>query len=152
MPSVRLKRADLKPGEVLCSYCTALCCRYFTMPVTTPKNWEDFDTLRWYMMHGRTSLFVEDESWYLIVFGDCENLLSDNRCGIYHDRPAVCSAYSTEVCEYDNDFVFEKYFETADQIWEYAEAILPPRPRSANGSAAKGELSLPILQQNGKQN
>lgn len=140
MPIFPVKRKNLKPGEILCKYCTALCCRYFTLPITAPETWDDYDNLRWYLMHGRTALFVEDGTWYLIVFGDCENLLSDNRCGIYASRPGICRTYTTDECEYDNDFVFDKYFDSAHQIWEYAEAILPPRPVDAE--EARG---LPIL-------
>jgi len=36
MPQFPVKRDQLKPGEVLCSYCTALCCRYFSVPIDTP--------------------------------------------------------------------------------------------------------------------
>ena len=145
MPIPQVRRADLKPGEVLCSYCTAICCRYFTLPVSTPESWEDYDNLRWYLTHGRVALFVEDGTWYMIVYGDCKYLQPDNRCGIYHDRPGICRSYSTESCEYDNDFVFEKYFESAEQVWEYAEAILPPREVPEGEGAGSRGLSLPLL-------
>jgi Fe-S-cluster containining protein len=144
MPTVRVKRSDLKPGEVLCSHCTALCCRYFTLQIQTPETWDDYDNLRWYLAHGRSALFVEDGNWFLLVFGDCKYLLSDNRCGIYDDRPAICRVYSTESCEYDNDFVFEKYFESPEQVWEYAEAILPPREVPPEEQRRR-KRSLPIL-------
>jgi Fe-S-cluster containining protein len=144
MATVRIKREDLNPGEVLCTYCTALCCRYFTLQIQTPETWDDYDNLRWYLAHGRVSLFVEDGSWFLIVFGDCKYLQSDNRCGIYAERPAICGNYTTEACEYDNDYVFEKYFEAPEQIWEYAEAILPPR-EAPPAEKQRRRLSLPIL-------
>ena len=35
--------------------------------------------------------------------------------------------YTTDECEYDDDWSFTKIFETPGQIWEYAEAMLPPR-------------------------
>ena len=88
MPPVpKFRREDLKPGEWLCSYCTAKCCRYFALPIDTPTTWQDFDYLRWFMMHGRVSLFVEGETWYLMVYADCQHLLPDNRCGTYETRP-----------------------------------------------------------------
>ena len=56
----------------------------------------------------------------------CKYLTADNRCRIYFNRPKICREYTTTNCEYDADWSFEKIFETPEQIWEYAEAILPP--------------------------
>ena len=123
----RVRRQDLKPGEVLCSYCPAKCCRYYALCIETPTTREDFDHIRWYLMHGRSAVFVEDETWYLMVYGDCENLMPDNRCGNYEDRPKICRSYSTSNCEYDDDACYDRFFETAEQVWEYAEAVLPAR-------------------------
>jgi Fe-S-cluster containining protein len=68
------------------------------------------------MFHGRVALFVENETWYLMVFADCQHLQPDNRCGVYHERPGICRAYSTDNCEYDDDASYDKYFETADVV------------------------------------
>lgn len=137
----KVRREDLKPGEVLCDYCTGKCCRYFALPIDTPETWEDYDHIRWFMMHGRVSVFVEDDEWYLMVHADCKHLQEDYRCAIYADRPSVCRAYSTVDCEYDEDATYEKLFETPEQIWEYAEAVLPPRKRKK----ANQPTELPIL-------
>ena len=48
-------REELKEGEVLCDYCTAKCCKYFALPIETPEDEEDFDFLRWYLVHDRAS-------------------------------------------------------------------------------------------------
>ncbi len=45
-----------------------------------------------------------------------------HRCGIYHTRPQICRDYSTDNCEFDEDAVYEMYFETAEQVGEYSEA------------------------------
>lgn len=127
MPKFPIKREELKDGDCLCNHCTALCCRYFSLPVAEPKTWADFDNFCWYLRLGRISIFVEDTTWYLVVHGDCQYLTPENLCGIYTTRPLICGQYTTDGCEYDNDFVFDKYFETPAQILEYAEAILPPR-------------------------
>ncbi len=127
MPKFPIKRSELKEGDCLCNHCTALCCRYFSLPVTEPKTWADYDNFCWYLQLGRIALFVEDETWYLVVHGDCQYLTPDHVCGIYTTRPLICGQYTTDGCEFDNDFVFDKYFETPAQIMEYAEAILPPR-------------------------
>jgi Fe-S-cluster containining protein len=118
-------RGDLQPGEVLCQHCPAKCCRYFALPIETPKTRRDFDFLRWYLLHDRAALFTEDESWYLLVHTVCRHLQPDERCAIYETRPQICREYSTDSCEYEDDWVYERYFETPEQVEEYAEAVLP---------------------------
>jgi Fe-S-cluster containining protein len=51
--------------------------------------------------------------------------MPDNRCGIYETRPEICREYTTDNCEYHDDWVYEQYFETAEQVAEYIDAILP---------------------------
>ena len=44
-----------------------------------------------------------------------------------HLRPAICRSYTTDKCEYEADWVYDHYWETAEQVVEYAEAVLGPR-------------------------
>jgi Fe-S-cluster containining protein len=137
------RRDQLKPGECLCDFCTGKCCRYFSLPIDAPTGWDDYDAIRWYLAHGQTVVYVHEEQWYLLVMTECQYLLADNRCGIYLNRPKICREYTTEDCEYDAPWSFEKVFETPEQIWEYAEALLPARRRPArNGD---GGSKLPIV-------
>jgi Fe-S-cluster containining protein len=134
-------REDLKPDEVLCDYCPAKCCRYFALPIETPTTRKDFEFIRWYLLHDRASIFTEEEDWYLLVHTKCKHLGDDNRCGIYATRPQICRDYTTDACEYDDDWTYEHYFETPEQIQEYAEAVLQKPGKSIRSQ--KPEL-LPI--------
>lgn len=125
----RIPRSDLKPGDCLCDHCIGKCCRYFSLPIETPTTWDDYDAIRWYLAHGETVVYVDKEVWHLLVLTRCQYLQDDYRCAIYHDRPKICREYTTEDCEYDDAWSFEKVFESPSQIWEYAEAVLPPRRR-----------------------
>lgn len=145
MARSRKKREDLKPDEVLCDYCTAKCCRYFALPIDAPTDRDDFEHIRWYMLHGRVSIFVEDETWYLMVHADCQALRDDNLCGIYETRPGICRKYSTDECEYDDDAVYDRFFETPDQLWEYAEAVLPDEFPLPKRSESPHDVSLPVV-------
>ncbi len=120
-------REDVKPPDSLCSHCTAKCCRYFALPLDTPTTWDDFEYLRWFLFHQRAAVFIEDGDWYLLVNTECKHLRKDGLCAIYEDRPQVCRDYHTDKCEYEDDWVYDHFFETSEQIDEYAEAVLKPR-------------------------
>lgn len=139
----RMRRDQLPPGEVLCSYCTARCCRYFALPIEHPESFNDWEYIRWYLMHEGATIFKEDDTWYLLVHAVCQNLQSDYRCGVYETRPQICRDYTTDECEYDDDWLYEQYIETAEQAAEYAEAILP-RKRGQSIRSPKPPL-LPVV-------
>jgi uncharacterized protein len=130
LPRPKFRREMLKPGEVLCEHCPAKCCRYFALPIDKPTTWQDFEYVRWFLLHQRASAFTEDGVWYLLVHTVCKHLQTDNRCGIYETRPQICRDYTTDDCEFDDDWVYEQYFETAEQIFEYMEAVVPRRGAS----------------------
>ncbi len=99
--------------------------------------------MRWYLLHDRATVFVEDDTWYLLVHTQCKHLRSDNRCGIYETRPQVCRDYSTDGCEYEDHWVYDFYLETAEQVYEYTEARFGP----AAGESIRSPkpTGLPIL-------
>ncbi len=120
-------REELGPGANLCEHCTAKCCRYFALPIETPTTQRDYEFIRWYLLHERATVFTEDDVWYLLVQTVCRHLQPDNRCGIYETRPPICREYSTDACEYDDTWTYERYFEVGQQVAEYAEAVLARR-------------------------
>jgi len=122
-PPKKLPREHVPKDKVLCEYCTAKCCRYFALPIESPTTFEDWEFVRWYVLHQRASVFLEDDSWYLLVHTECKHLQADNRCGIYETRPQICRDYTTDKCEYEDDWTYEKYLETPEQVWEYLEAL-----------------------------
>ena len=136
-------RNDLQDGQVLCEYCTGKCCRYFALPIDKPEAWNDFEYIRWYMVHGETTIFCEDDDWYLMVHNTCDHLLEDNRCGIYETRPKICRDYTTDECEYEDDWTYDRYWETPEQMQDYMDAVLPKK-RGQSIRSAKPPL-LPVL-------
>ncbi len=129
-PAVKPRREDVAGGN-LCEHCTAKCCRYFALQVDTPTDWHDFEIIRWYMIHGDVALFAEDDTWYLLVYNVCRHLQEDQRCGIYETRPQICRDYTTDECEYDDDWVYDRYFETPEQVLEYVDAFMPKKPKES---------------------
>ena len=122
----KLNRAEVPKGKELCDYCTAKCCRYFALPLETPTTREEFEFIRWFLLHDQSSVFTEEGDWYVCVHTVCKHLQSDQRCGIYETRPTICRDYKTTECEYEDDWVYDQYFETAEQIEEYMDAVLGP--------------------------
>jgi Fe-S-cluster containining protein len=126
----RILREDLPEGEVLCEYCTAKCCRYFALAIETPEDFEDFEFIRWYLLHERASVFKDNDDWYLLVHSVCKHLQSNNLCGIYETRPQICRDYTTKNCEYDEDCTYDFYLETAEQVFDYTEAVFQKKGKS----------------------
>lgn len=123
MSTPRLKRDEVPSDRMLCDLCTAKCCRYFALPIDEPKSMKDFDYIRWYLLHDRATVFAEGSSWYLLVHTTCKHLRDDHRCGIYETRPQICRDYTTDECEFDDDWCYDVYFESPEQIQDYAEAL-----------------------------
>ena len=127
LPTAPRRRADFPEGTNLCEHCTAKCCHYFALAIDDPVNRRDYDFMRWYLLHEHATLFVDGDTWYLLVHTKCKHLQDDYRCGIYESRPEICREYSTKDCEFDDDYCYEAYFETPEQIDEYADALFGPQ-------------------------
>jgi Fe-S-cluster containining protein len=105
----------------LCDQCAGLCCRYFALPIDNPDCKRDYDNIRWYLLHDKVVIFVEDKQWYIGILTRCKQLQPDNRCGIYETRPAICRSYSTDNCDYHaGDYGYDLLFTSPEALWEYA--------------------------------
>ncbi len=142
-PKKKLRRDDHPNAENLCEHCWAKCCHYFALPIETPTESCDYDYMRWYLLHDRATVFVDESDWYLMVHTVCKHLQPDKRCGIYETRPQICRDYSTTNCEFEDDWTYDRYFETPEQIHEYAEAVLPPK--RGQGIRSPKPALLPIV-------
>lgn len=137
------RREEVPAGASLCAFCEAKCCRYFALPIDKPTEWADYDAIRWFLFHDRAAVFIEKGDWYLLVYTPCKHLGETNRCSIYDERPKICREYSTDDCEYEDDWVYDHYFETSEQVEEYAEAVLGPRDGRTVRSPKPGENGVP---------
>jgi len=123
----------------LCEHCTGMCCRYVALPIEEPESREDFDDIRWYIMHEGVSVFVEDGQWYIYFLADCRHLQPDYRCGIYQSRPRICRNYTTDNCDYHSgEYGWEQHFTCPEHLDEYLRTRPPAtgtrrRPTSRPG-------------------
>ena len=106
-----------------CDACNADCCKYVATEIDAPTDKNDYDNIRWYLMHKNVNVFIDhDDNWYLEFETVCVHLGDDNRCKIYKKRPAICAMHGVGdgVCEFfgdelpykicfKNEMDFEKY-------------------------------------------
>ena len=104
-----------------CDKCNALCCRYFALPIDTPKDKGDYDDIRWFLCHEDITVFVEDGDWYINIKNKCKHLSEkDNRCKIYDKRPRICRQYRHSTCDIvEGEYDHELSFTSAEQMEEY---------------------------------
>jgi len=113
-----------------CGECTGLCCRYFALPLDTPKDKGDYDDIRWFLCHKNITVFVEDGDWYINIKNKCKHLSEkENRCRIYNKRPRICRQYRHGVCDYvEGEYDYEMYFTNNKQLEEYIKMKLDKNP------------------------
>ena len=143
LPRARFAAKNYRPAIACATTARPSAANTWPPPIDTPETQQDFDYLRWYLLHNEATVFVEEGSWYLLIYSQCRFLRADNRCGIYESCPQICRDYSTDNCEYEDDWVYEKYFETPEQVEEYVDAVLP-REKGRSFRSRRPPL-LPII-------
>lgn len=120
-----------------CHLCAARCCKYFAVQIDTPESAQDFDHIRWYLMHESVVVWMQDSDWYLEVRTRCRHLQPNDSCGIYESRPQICRDYGLpggDPCEFFTDnLTYDLFFESDDSFTEWLQAR-----KQKPGSAAKG--------------
>ena len=105
------------------------CCRYIAIEIDNPTTGTDHDHIYWYLTHRDVSVYVDWEGDWFIEFGTvCEHLTEQITCGVYEDRPQLCSDFSWNECEKTSGEPAWKYhFKTQE---EYHAWHRKKRPRS----------------------
>ena len=112
-----------------CLQCDALCCRYYCLAIPQPQTYEDFDEVRWYLMHAGSSVHVDfDGDWWLKVHSPCQMLRqtpAGPRCVAYDDRPIACRALHPDRCHFSQgEPQYDQEFRTAEELDAFAQAML----------------------------
>ncbi|MHC4779902.1 MAG: YkgJ family cysteine cluster protein [Planctomycetota bacterium] len=116
------KKAPISEDFVLddkCGKCPAMCCRYIALEIDTPEDSEDWDNLRWYLLHRNVSIYVTDEDWHLCVDVPCR-YLNRNRCTIHESKPLLCRRHDPDECEFANpDYELDLEFRSWEDLKAY---------------------------------
>jgi Fe-S-cluster containining protein len=76
------------------------CCRYVAIEIDAPTTNNDYDQMHWYLVHGGVSVYVDWEGdWFVEFTTRCDHLTEGATCGVYEERPKICSDFSFEECE-----------------------------------------------------
>jgi len=110
-----------------CDECGGKCCTYFAWEIDAPRKAADWDHLRWLVSHRNTSVYLEDDVWYMFVQEPCEHLDANGRCRVYNRRPKTCRDYSVDECEANRPWKPALHFETSEEIEEYYRKTYPRR-------------------------
>jgi Fe-S-cluster containining protein len=87
------------PQSHPCHGCAA-CCRYVAVEIDAPWTPREYDQVHWYLAHRGVSVYVDwDGGWFIEFETVCENLGPHGACGVYRERPKLCSDFSWETCE-----------------------------------------------------
>ncbi len=101
-----------------CKRCEGKCCSYFCLQIDTPRDYDEFEDVRWYLCHKDVSIHVDDQGdWYMQIINRCQFLDENYGCAIYHDRPLLCRKYSDDTCEdTDHGYGYLHEFQTQDEL------------------------------------
>ena len=109
-----------------CVECGSRCCRYLCFQIDTPESYEEFENVRWFLMHKGVSVHIEENGdWYMSISNICLNLGKDNLCKEYGNRPLICRKYTVDSCDFTRGaYEFTAVFKTAEQVEKYARSTL----------------------------
>ncbi|MBD3361790.1 YkgJ family cysteine cluster protein [Candidatus Woesearchaeota archaeon] len=106
---------------ITCEDCNAKCCRYVAVDMDEPDCLDDWDQIKWLLMHENVRVYLDnDGDWIVEFITKCKNLGKDNRCKIYDRRPDLCRDHNMSECVMNGEGEVEVLlFETPEQVDEY---------------------------------
>lgn len=110
-----------------CFECKGYCCKYVTVDIESPSDWEDYDEIRWYIIHKNVIVYKpeDEEDWKIEFRTPCEYLnKKKNICKQYKNRPDVCIEYITDECAKHEEMSSEGcevYLESEEDLKKYMQ-------------------------------
>jgi len=110
----------LQNKENPCHDCN-ICCNYVAIELDKPEDEDDWNHIRWYLVHKDVWVFVDhDNSWNIQFNTPCEKLDEKGWCTIYHTRPKICKQYKSDNCEkYGEGESFKLLFKNLEEFDEW---------------------------------
>lgn len=112
-----------------CEDCPALCCKYVALEIDCPEELEDFEDIKWYVLHKDVNVYVEEDgTWNLEFITPCEYLDEKDKCTIHEEnskikRPKICKEFDVDVCPFHNKYEEKYRFEKIEDVENYIENV-----------------------------
>lgn len=111
-----------------CDECTK-CCNHIAIELDKPEDEDDWDNIRWYLVHKNTWVYIDhDDSWNIQFNTPCQQLDDKGWCKMYETRPKICQKYTTDGCEkYGEGDSFKELFKTIEEFdkWYSDGKVIP---------------------------
>jgi len=103
------------------------CCTYVSVEIDNPSVFKDYDNIYWYLTHRGVSVYICWEGdWFIEFETVCEHLSEARTCGIYEDRPGICSEFSWDECEKTtNEPAWKHRFTKPDELIAFMKEKRP---------------------------
>lgn len=103
-----------------CKECHSECCKYVTVHLDKPKDKEDWDEMKWLLMHESILVYKDnDGDWQVEFRTKCKNLGSKSGCNIYDKRPEICREHDPKDCDMSEGEFGEIIFNKPEDVDEY---------------------------------
>ena len=107
--------------EPKCEHC-GKCCNHVTVEIDTPEDIDDFEELKWFVLHENVVVFVDDEEDWHVQFNTPCKARKNGKCDIHGKRPKVCADYNPDECEFNGEGeYYEILFTKPSEVEEYVE-------------------------------
>lgn len=107
-----------------CTGC-ASCCNDVSVELDKPKNFDDFETIKWMVVHENIRVYKDQENEWLVEFiTKCKKLDKKKRCLIYDKRSTICRDHKPDECitNGEGDF-FKIMLESEEDVDNYMKKI-----------------------------
>ena len=103
------------------------CCTYVATQIDNPSTFRQYENVYWYLTHENVAVYIDWEGdWYIEFQTRCRNLTEAKTCGIYVDRPVVCSEFSWTDCEKNSGLQgWKHYFKSFEDLLGFMQAKRP---------------------------
>ena len=114
------------PGAHPCASCGE-CCTYVATQIDDPGTFKEYENLHWYLTHENVGVYIDsDGDWFIEFKTKCKHLTDAKTCGIYEERPLVCSEFSFNDCERNSgERGWKHYFHSQEELVEFLRSKRP---------------------------
>lgn len=104
-----------------CEECDGECCRYITVSINEPKDFEDWDEIKWFLLHENVIVYLDyDDDWVVEFRTKCRYLDDKTgKCINYDERLAICREHDPKDCDKNSGDFAKVLFRTMADVDNY---------------------------------